>query len=56
MYYCDREKSSVEKALYQLIEFDEIRYIVHPNSKARYYEMKVSKFDRIMSIFQKKDK
>lgn len=56
MYYCDREKSSVEKALYQLIEFDEIRYIVHPNSKARYYEMKVSKFDRIMSIFKKKDK
>lgn len=54
MYYCDRKKAAVEKALYQLIELGEIRRVSRHNSREKQYELNISVNDRIANFFSKR--
>lgn len=54
MYYCDRKKASVEKALYKLIETGEVRRAPRYNSREEQYELNISINDRIANFSSKR--
>lgn len=54
MCNCERGKSSVEKALYQLINSGELRYVSKKNIKERYYKRNISFKEELMAFYHRK--
>ena len=51
MCNCERGKSSVEKALYQLINSGELHYVSKTNVKERYYKPNISIEEQYKGLF-----